>query len=65
MIDAPEGEAGQAIYPTRIGVATGAGGEARTAEYPYRFGGDFRQVRVRAAVMTLDRLRRTLVTGSA
>ncbi|MBI4013630.1 MAG: CinA family nicotinamide mononucleotide deamidase-related protein [Candidatus Rokubacteria bacterium] len=65
VIGAPEGEAGQAIYPTRIGVATGTGGEARAAEYPYRFGGDFRQVRVRAAVMTLDRLRRTLVTGSA
>jgi nicotinamide-nucleotide amidase len=65
VIGAPDREAGQAIYPTRIGVATGGDGGERAAEYPYRFGGDFRQVRVRAAVMTLDRLRRALIAGSA
>lgn len=57
VIDAPEGE----VHATRIGVATPSG----TAAHAYRFGGDLLQVRVRATVMTLDRLRRALATGSA
>jgi len=57
IIDAPEGD----VHATRIGVATPSG----AAAHAYRLGGDLRQVRVRASVMTLDRLRRTLATGSA
>ncbi len=64
VIDPPEGQAPNLIYATRIGVAVAGPGEPRAAEHAYRFGGDPRQVRVRATVMTLDRLRRALAAGS-
>ncbi len=57
----PEGEGARLIYPTWVGVAT----PGRMAQHDYRFGGDLAQVRVRACVMTLDRLRRVLMSGSA
>ncbi len=63
VIGPPAGEGTGLIYPTRIGVAGAAG--AGAAQHDYRFGGDLRQVRVRACVMALDRLRRALVGGSA
>jgi hypothetical protein len=44
------------VYPTRIGVATGE----RATEIEHRPGGDLRQVRVRATVLALDGLRRSL-----
>ena len=44
------------VYPTRIGVATAKG----ATEARHRPGGDLRQVRLRAVVLTLDALRRAL-----
>jgi len=44
------------VYPTRIGVATVKG----VTEARHRPGGDLRQVRLRAVVLTLDALRRAL-----
>ena len=44
------------VYPTRIGVATAKG----ATEAGHRPGGDLRQVRLRAVVLTLDALRRAL-----
>lgn len=44
------------VYPTRIGVATVKG----ATEARHRPGGDLRQVRLRAVVLTLDALRRAL-----
>lgn len=60
VIGPPEGEGPSLIHPTRIGVAS----RGHTAQHDYRFGGDLRQVRIRASVMTLDLLRRALA-GSA
>jgi nicotinamide-nucleotide amidase len=51
----PRGDAG--VYPTQLGAV--AGGVELTREH--RFGGDLRQARVRACVMALDLLRRTLM----
>jgi competence/damage-inducible protein CinA-like protein len=51
-----EGEGPNPVYPTRIGVAT----EERVSEAQHRPGGDLRQVRLRAVVLTLDGLRRAL-----
>ena len=62
VIEPPAGKGTGLIYPTRIGVAVAGGGAAR---HDYRFGGDVSQVRVRACVMALDRLRRALAGGSA
>jgi nicotinamide-nucleotide amidase len=56
VMAAAEGEGPNPVYPTRIGVATGD--RAREAEH--RPGGDPRQVRLRAVVLALDGLRRTL-----
>jgi nicotinamide-nucleotide amidase len=53
---AAEGEGPNPVYPTRIGVAIGD--HAREVEH--RPGGDPRQVRLRAVVLALDGLRRTL-----
>ncbi len=61
MIDSPQGQAPGLIYPTGIGVATAES----QVEQAYRFGGELRQVRVRACVMTLDLLRLTLTAGRA
>lgn len=61
LIGAPEGEGPMPICPTRIAVAT----RGHATEREYRFGGDPRQVRVRACVMTLDLLRRALLAGTA
>jgi nicotinamide-nucleotide amidase len=44
------------VYPTRIGIATTTG----ATEARHRPGGDLRQVRLRAVVLTLDALRRAL-----
>lgn len=60
VIGPPEGEGPSLIHPTRIGVAS----RGHAAQHDYRFGGDLRQVRIRASVMTLDLLRRALA-GSA
>lgn len=60
VIGPPEGEEPSLIHPTRIGVAS----RGHAAQHDYRFGGDLRQVRIRASVMTLDLLRRALA-GSA
>ena len=65
VIEPPEGTGTSLIYPTRIGVASVGQGGARASQHDYRFGGDLGQVRVRACVMTLDRLRRVLMGGSA
>jgi nicotinamide-nucleotide amidase len=51
-----EGEGPNPVYPTRIGVATAE----RVSEAQHRPGGDLRQVRLRAVVLTLDGLRRAL-----
>lgn len=59
VLEGPESEGPNAIYPTRIAVATPNGVDERE----YRFGGDHRQARVRAQIMTLDRLRRSLVAA--
>ncbi|MGH7319736.1 MAG: CinA family nicotinamide mononucleotide deamidase-related protein [Candidatus Rokuibacteriota bacterium] len=61
VIDPPQGQAPSLIYPTGISVATAES----QAEQAYRFGGDLRQVRVRACVMTLDLLRLILTAGRA
>lgn len=60
VIGPPEGEGPSLIHPTRIGVAS----RGHAVQHDYRFGGDLRQVRIRASVMTLDLLRRALA-GSA
>jgi nicotinamide-nucleotide amidase len=52
----PEDGGPNPVYPTRIGVATAAG----ASEARHRPGGDLRQVRLRALVLTLDTLRRAL-----
>ncbi len=52
----PEGDGPNPVYPTRIGVATAT----RASEVEHRPGGDLRQVRLRAAVLALDSLRRAL-----
>lgn len=57
LIGLPEGDGPNPIYPTRIGVATSTG----VSQHDYRFGGDLHQVRIRAQVMMLDRLRRVLM----
>jgi nicotinamide-nucleotide amidase len=46
------------VYPTRIGIATTKG----ATEARHRPGGDLRQVRLRAVVLTLDTLRRALAS---
>jgi len=60
VIGLPEGEGPNPIWPTRVGVATSTG----VTLHDYRFGGELRQVRIRAQVMTLDRLRRVLMLRS-
>lgn len=61
VIGPPEGGGQMPICPTRIAVAT----RGRASEREYRFGGDHRQIRIRACVMTLDLLRRALMADSA
>ncbi len=56
VVGPPAGAGPGLVHPTRIGVAT----PDQAVERDYRFGGDFRQVRVRACLMTLDLLRRAL-----
>jgi len=60
VIGLPEGEGPNPIWPTRVGVATSTG----VTLHDYRFGGELRQVRILAQVMTLDRLRRVLMLRS-
>lgn len=52
----PEDSGDGPIYPATVAVASAQGTEARE----FRFGGDLGQVRIRATIMTLDRLRRAL-----
>lgn len=61
LVGAPEGDGPAPLYPTRIEVATAAG----VTQHDYRFGGDLRQVRVRAQVTTLDRIRRAFAGPAA
>jgi nicotinamide-nucleotide amidase len=56
VVGAPEDSGPNPVHPTRIGVATGAG----ATEVEHRPGGDLRQVRIRAQLLTLDCLRRAL-----
>jgi nicotinamide-nucleotide amidase len=56
VMEAAEGEGPNPVFPTRIGVATAHG----ATEVEHRPGGDLRQVRLRAVVLTLDGLRRAL-----
>jgi nicotinamide-nucleotide amidase len=56
VMDAPEGDGPNPVYPTRIAVASVAG----TTETAHRPGGDLRQVRLRAGILALDALRRAL-----
>ena len=51
-----EGDGPNPVHPTRIGVVT----VERVSEAQHRPGGDLRQVRLRALVLTLDGLRRAL-----
>jgi hypothetical protein len=57
----PEGDGPAPVYPAHLAVTSRGSG----LERDYRFGGDLGQVRVRAAVMTLDLLRRALGAESA
>jgi nicotinamide mononucleotide (NMN) deamidase PncC len=56
VMASPEDGGPNPVYPTRIGVATAKG----ASEAQHRPGGDLRQVRLRAVVLTLDALRRAL-----
>ena len=56
LMSPPEDSGPNPVHPTRVGVAIGE----RVTEVPHRPGGDLRQVRVRALVLTLDGLRRAL-----
>ena len=56
VMDSAEDDGPNPVYPTRIGVATAKG----ASEVRHRPGGDLRQVRLRAVVLTLDALRRAL-----
>jgi nicotinamide-nucleotide amidase len=56
VLEPPEGRGPNPVYPTRIAAAM----EDRLSEVQHRPGGDLRQVRVRAGLLTLDHLRRAL-----
>jgi competence/damage-inducible protein CinA-like protein len=56
LMESAEDAGPNPVYPTRIGVATTKG----ATEARHRPGGDLRQVRLRATVLTLDALRRAL-----
>jgi nicotinamide mononucleotide (NMN) deamidase PncC len=56
VMEAAEGAGPNPVHPTRIGVATAE----EATEVQHRPGGDLRQVRLRAVVLTLDGLRRAL-----
>jgi nicotinamide-nucleotide amidase len=57
VIGAAEGPGPNPVYPAWTGVATSTG----TVAGEHRLGGDPRQVRIRAQVLALDRLRRALL----
>jgi nicotinamide-nucleotide amidase len=56
VMSGAEGDGPNPVYPTRIAIATPHG----VSDAPHRPGGDLRQVRLRALVLSLDALRRVL-----